>query len=359
MIKIDFKMVAATMAMAVVFSDAHAQDLTEYSDTLVSVSSNAGYVPMTQEEIMFSVRVPEKSGLSDEVASLLENKVVQVLGRCGAGASGSRDVFVVEPMLILNNHKKSEGLVRNVNSITGELSLTAKHRYSDAVLYNVAVPLNAVANGSGVDAMSLLAKSIRPSDAAYVRFVRNARKNAFEYGLAHPEIYEIPELPAETEKEEAPVKPEAPVEPAAPAAPEAPVAPAAPVQTAPSAPVSAPVSKGEAQMYVSDPTWKVEFTGCQYDPISRSIRIGLRITNLEHKQRDYVMTRLQMAMDAEGNKYRDLTVSEYNHSFPYDVPILVYGYIKDVYSNPGDIPFIQFLINSAKVELRNVVVTQQ
>lgn len=313
-----------------------------------ALSSDAPYMPESEEDIMFSVRMPEKSGLSDEVASILENKIVQVLGRCGAGAAGSRDVFVVEPFLTLNDHKKSEGLIRNVNSISGELSLTARHRYSDAVFFNVSVPLNAAAKGSGVDAMQSLAKAIHPTDAAYVRFVKNARKNAFEFGLNHPEIYDIPE---DIKTEEAP---SAPVE-------------AIPQETSPEPstpspdvkPVSKPLDKSNVEIYVSDPSWKVEFTGCDYDATSRTISFGLRITNMEHKQRDYVLTRLEMAMDPEGGKYTNLAVSEYRHTFPYNVPIMLNCYIKDVFSNPKEVPFIQVLIDNAKVELRNVIVMDQ
>lgn len=312
------------------------------------ISSDLPYIPVSEEDIMFSVRLPEKSDLSDEVTSILENKIVQVLGRCGAGAAGSRDVFVVEPFLTLNDHKKSEGLIRNVNSISGELSLTARHRYSDAVFFNVSVPLNAAEKGSGGDAMKSLAKAIRPADAAYVRFVKNARKNAFEFGLNHPEIYDIPE---EIKTEEAPSDP----------------IDAIPQETSPELstpspdvkPVSRPLDKSNVEIYVSDPSWKVEFTGCDYDATSRTIRFGLRITNMEQKQRDYVLTRLEMAMDPEGGKYTNLAVSEYRHTFPYNVPIMLYCYIKDVFSNPHEVPFIQVLIDNAKVELRDVIVRDQ
>ena len=317
-----------------------------YSRELYSdITSNAPYIPVSEEDIMFSVRLPEKNGLTNEVASLLENKIVQVLGRCGAGAAGSHDVFVVEPFLTLNDHKKSEGLVRNVNSISGELSLTARHSYSDAVFYSVTVPLNAAANGSGVDAIKLLAKAIRPTDAVYVRFVKNARKNAFEFGLNHPEIYDIPEGGKAEET------PSAPLDATPQETIQKPSTPSPDVK-----PVSKPLEKTDAEIYVSDPTWKVEFTGCEYDATSRTILFGLRITNLEQKQRDYVLTKLEMAMDSEGGKYRDLSVSEYRHSFPYNVPIMLYCYIKGVFSNPHELPFIQILVDNAKVEIRDVIV---
>lgn len=155
-------------------------------------------IPESPEEIMFGVRLPKKLEGSEEGKSLLKNRVEQILGRCGAGAGGDRDVFVIEPTINETNRNTSEGLVRNVSSLTGELSLTARHRYSDAVFYSAVVPLNAAVAERDLDPLLILAKAIKPTDAAYVRFVRNARKNAFDYGSIHPEIYEVPDAPADT-----------------------------------------------------------------------------------------------------------------------------------------------------------------
>lgn len=348
--KMIFALAAALLSS---WGSVEAQDLTVYSDTLVAVSSEASFIPMSEEEVMFGVRLPEKSGLSDEVAALLENKVVQILGRTGAGASGNRDVFVIEPVVTLDGERKSEGLVRNVTSVNGELSLTARHRYSDAVFFNTVVPLNAAAKGSGADPLQLLVKAIRPADAAYVRSVKNARKNAFEFGLIHPEIYEVPDLPD--------VPKDAGNDEGATPLAETPL-PAdslpSPAQPAPSAPVVKPQSDADAQVFVSSPSWKVQFAGCEYDAATRTIRFGLRITNMEQTLKNYVLTRVEMALDADGGKYRNIGIDDYRHDFPYDIPVMVYGYIKDVYSNPGEVPFVQVTLDNKRIEIRNMIVRE-
>lgn len=330
-----------------------AQDLTVYSDTLVAVSSEASFIPMSEEEVMFAVRLPEKSGLSDEVATLLENKVVQILGRTGAGASGNRDVFVIEPVVTLDGERKSEGLIRNVTSVNGELSLTARHRYSDAVFFNTVVPLNAAAKGSGADPLKLLVKAIRPADAAYVRFVKNARKNAFEFGLIHPEIYEVPDLP-DVPKDAGNDDGAAPLVETPLPADSVPY----PAQSAPSAPIMKPQSDADVKVYVSSPSWRVQFAGCEYDAATRTIRFGLRITNLEQTLKDHVYTRIEMALDADGGKYRNFGIDDYHHDFPFDIPVMVYGYIKDVYSNPREVPFVQVSLGNQRIELRNMIVRE-
>ncbi|MDE6290278.1 MAG: hypothetical protein K2M16_01980 [Muribaculaceae bacterium] len=341
---------ALAVALSASWVSAGAQDLTVYSDTLVAVSSEASYIPMSEEEIMFAVRLPEKSGLSDEVAGLLENKVVQILGRCGAGASGNRDVFVIEPVVTLDGERKSEGLIRNVTSVNGELSLTARHRYSDAVFFNTVVPLNAAAKGSGSDPFKLLVKAIRPADAAYVRFIKNARKNAFEFGLIHPEIYEIPEAAESKKDDEIPMPQDAALP-----------SDSIPSIAAPSAaplPVMQPQAGADAEVYVSSPSWKVQFAGCEYDAATRTIRFSLRVTNMEQTLKDGVYTRIEMALDADGGKYRNLGIDDYHHDFPYDVPVMVHGYIKDVYSNPREVPFVQVSLGNQRIELRNMIVRE-
>lgn len=343
-------MLALATVLSSSWASVEAQDLTVYSDTLVAVSSEAPYIPMSEEEVMFAVRLPEKSGLSDEVAGLLENKVVQILGRCGAGASGNRDVFVVEPVVTLDGERKSEGLIRNVTSVNGELSLTARHRYSDAVFFNTVVPLNAAAKGSGADPLKLLVKAIRPADAAYVRFVKNARKNAFEFGLIHPEIYEVPEVAEGKKDEELPPVPD-----------NALPADSVPSSAAPSsspAAVVQPQAGADAEVYVSSPSWKVQFAGCEYDAATRTIRFALRITNLEQTLKDGVYTRIEMALDADGGKYRNLGIDDYHHDFPFDIPVTVSGYIKDVYSNPREVPFVQVSLGNQRIELRNMIVRE-
>lgn len=316
-------------------------------------------IPQSADEIMFGVRLPEKFEGSEESKSKLKTKVEQILGRNGAGAGGQRDVFIVEPVLTETDRSTSEGLVRNVASISGELSLTARHRYSDAVFYSAAVPLNVSVTGVDADAMLLLAQAIKPTDAAYVRFVRNARKHAFDYGAIHPEIYEVPDVAPDTVVMLVPVAivaPAVPTAPAAPADPSAPAAPAAPVvvaaPTAPAAP--------QCEFTYSRPGWEMELKSCEYDKSTRMIHFVLKvICRNRNNDMNNTYTSINRAIAADGQKYEKFYVDNLHHDFPYDVPVIVQGYIQNVYSNPGTVPFIEMSFGNTKVEIRNLTVSDQ
>lgn len=324
-----------------------AQNITVYSDTLAPVFAEASFIPESEEDVMFAVRLPDKNGLSDEVAELLNNKVVQILGRCNAGASGKQDVFVIEPVVTLDGERKSEGLVRNVTSVNGELSLTARHRYSDAIFYNTVVPLNAAVKGSNANSMQLLVKAIRPADAAYVRFIKNARKNAFEFGLLHPEIYEIPEQ-QDKKADDVPSLPGDTV-----------AAEDSPLSVIPtSSPVAQPSDGSLGEIYLSQPGLKVALANCVYDAATRSINIQLRVTNTDPGAKGDNWTEIRKAMDANGGSYQRFTVDDRYHSFPYDVPVAVNCSINDVYSNPMKVPYVEIQLGKTMVEIRNMIVKE-
>lgn len=296
--------------------------------------------PADESEIMFGVRLPKKNKLSAETGKMLENKVVQILGRCGAGASGNRDVFVVEPVVNVTSEQTTEGLVRNVTAVEGELSLTARHRYTDAVFYNTTVPLNAAAkNGNDDDVAKLLVKSIKPTDAAYVRFVRNARKNAFAYGQTHPEIYEVPDQP-DTVLLILPVLITPPDDP----------------KPADDTPEPKSDTPQECEIYFSRPGWSAQLKDCVYDSSTRCIVFDLSITNTQRTQRNNVYTCIARAIATDGGKYTEFFIDDYYHDYPYAIPVNFQLYIRGVYSNPGKVPFVEIRIGDCNVELRNVIV---
>lgn len=311
-------------------------------------------IPETAEEIMFGVRLPEKLTGSEEGKTKLKNKIEQILGRCGAGAGGSGGVFIIEPVINETDRSTSEGLVRNVSSISGELSLTARHRYSDAIFYSAAVPLNAVATGKDVDPLLLLVKAIKPTDAAYVRFVRNARKHAFDYGVTHPEIYDVPDAAPDTVVVLLPVA----VVPAAPAAPAAPApAPVASTPAAPEAPAAAvPQPAQQCEFYFSRTGWEVALKSCEYDPSTRAIHFVLSVTCKIRDNMNNTYTAITRAIASDGLKYDKFGIDDYHHDFPYGVPVIVQGSIKDVYSNPGSVPFIEMRLGNTDMEIRNLTV---
>ena len=301
--------------------------------------------------IMFGVKMPEPTQWSEEASGLLKSKVEQILGRCGAGAAGERDVFVVEPTVNVGETARTEGLVQNVATLSGELVLAAKNRYDGSVYYSTTVPLKVASKGSDSEAVTSLVRSIKPGDAAYVRFVRNARKKVAAYAAAHPEVFEIPDVPAPAPSPVViVVVPEAAPQPAAePAQASTPVA-APPVAESP-APAAAP-----ADIYFSEPGWEASVKSCTYDASTRSIHLVMGFKSTARGDRSNLYTTIRNAIDAEGANYHNFVVDEFYHNYPYGVPVTVNFYIRDVYANPGVVPFIEIGIGNCRVELRNISV---
>ncbi len=298
------------------------------------------------EDIMFGVKLPSGTTLSAEASKLLKSKVEQILGRCNAGAAGDRDVFVVEPTVNVGEEVRSEGLVQNVATLSGDLVLAAKNRYDGAVYYSVTVPLKAAGKGSADMEMALV-RSIKPTDAVYVRFVRNARKNVAAYVAQHPEVLVIPDQP----------EPEQPVivvvVPDRTPAPEPAVAPAV---DEPVAPTPAPVVDTAPEIFCSEPGWQVTVKGCRYDATTRTICFALGIKSTARADRGNLYTVIRSAIDTEGRNYDDFVVDQFYHNYPYEVPVTVNFGIRGVYSNPGTVPFVEVSVGSCKVELRNLSV---
>ena len=301
------------------------------------------------QDIMFGVKLPEKTTLSQASSDLLRSKVEQILGRCNAGAAGDRDVFVVEPTVNVGDENRTEGLVQNVASLSGELVLAAKNRYDGSVYYTTTVPLKVAAKGTSAEMETALVRSIKPSDAVYVRFVRNARRNIAQYIALHPEVLIIPDAP------EPPVivvvmPGESPAPDAAPAAAEP--ASQEPVAESPASP-AAPAP----EIYCSEHGWNVTLKSCVYDATTRSILFTLVIKNMAPQaDRRNLYTCVRSAIAADGTNYHDFLIDEFYHDYPYDIPVTVTFGIKNVYSNPGKVPFVETSVGNCKIEIRNLSV---
>lgn len=340
------KIAVAFVSLLIGVGVAMALDVVDMPADTVDATQQKIRIPESPEEIMFGVRLPADAGGSDDSKSLIENKIVQILGRCGAGAAGNLDVFVVEPVITELDRASSEGLVRNVSSISGELTLTARHRYSDAVFYSSTVPLNAVTKSTDADALSLLAKAIKPTDATYVRFVRNARKHAFDYGAIHPEIYVIPDIPDVVPDTVVVLVPGAAVPDNTPDVPKGPADDG----------VSMSPSAQHCEFYYSRPGWEAVLKSCEYDKSTRMIHFVLSVTAKIRGDLNYTYTDITRAIASDGQKYESFGIDDLHHDFPYDVPVIVQGYIKNVYSNPHTVPFIEMKFGNMELEMRNITV---
>lgn len=321
---------------------------------------------LTEEDVMFGITV-NPTGLSEANAGLLTMKMEQILGRCNAAAAGNDSFFIVEPKMSMGETLQSEGLVQNVASMTGELVLSAKNRYNDAIYHTATIPLKAVAKGDSNDECNMLVKSIKPSDAAYVRFVRNARKNIVKYVADHPEEFvrpakeepqpvqpepTVPEIDNQPEPAPAPIpvaKPEpAPVPAPAPAPAPAPVP--APV------PESKPQAAEQPQITISEPGWNIAVKGCEFDATSRLITLTLSITNTLDSNRFWEYTAINNVIKPDGTSFRQFGYDQSHRDYPRDIPVTVRLYIKDVYSNPGKLSYVDIRMDRAQVEIRNLPV---
>lgn len=299
---------------------------------------------------MFSVGMPGQSRLSEDAAELLSSKVSQILGRCNAGASGDNGPFIIEPTLTVGDKRQSEGMVQNVTVLSGELTLAAKQRYSGQQFHSATFPISTTLKGDIPDEEKTLAKAIKTSDAAFVRFIRNARKNILDYGMKHPEIWDVPDASPETvrdtayvpivilvEKENTPQPAQNPGQ-----------------QPKPQSPANNPPSVKD--IFVSAPNWNVMISESEYMPASRQIHIKMTVLNSNKQNYDRLYTRISKAIDTEGETYKTYKIDNSTRDYPYDVPVTMNFYIDDVYSNPGMIPFLEISIGNIRIEIRNLSV---
>lgn len=136
-------------------------------------------------EVNFSVLpIMVDDEVSEETAKVIFRKTEQILTRNSAAAAGEADVFAVESKLTVNGESKSSGLVRDITSISGELTLIALNKVDNTRFYSVTVPLKTAVTGSKDPVLSL-AGSIKPTDAVYTRFVRISREKIAGYYSEH------------------------------------------------------------------------------------------------------------------------------------------------------------------------------
>lgn len=135
---------------------------------------------MAAQDIHFIAGTPVQQGLSRKNAEALKSKVERILARNNAGTTSDSNVYVIQPELILGETKRTEGLVRNVTLVTGELSLTARNRQDGSIYATVTMEVQGDTNQSEEQAIADLISQIKVTDRAFVRFIRTARKRIAE-----------------------------------------------------------------------------------------------------------------------------------------------------------------------------------
>lgn len=129
-----------------------------------------------QNTINFAAGTPAQKGLSRENAEALRLKVEQILARNNAGTTSADAPYTVQPELVRGETARTEGLLRDVTLVTGELSLTARNSRDGSVYATLVVELKGDATGSEEQAVASLIAGIKVTDRAFVRFIRTARK---------------------------------------------------------------------------------------------------------------------------------------------------------------------------------------
>lgn len=356
-----------------------------------------------QDNIQFGVgKVDNGSKMSDQVKELLITKVSQILNRNSAAAGGDFGAFVVTPILTLGDENTTSGLARNFSVVTGELTLTAMNRDDKSEYYSVTVPLKANNRNTSDDALMALAKSIKPSDAVYVRFIRTARENisksfekdceevvsrakaiyasgrledAISLLMAIPpssscneDVLELLEglgaLKARREKEAADKEEArrsgegATINPNEGVRKDKPIdgAPSAEandsVNTAPGAKV--PASQSDMRVYISDPAWEMKVDSFEWAEINRNVVCNLKVRNTR-KDVNNVYVRATGAITGDGDQHDDIDAAKVYNDFPEDVWIKLQFFIHDMKSNPGNLARFKFKINNDIVfEISNV-----
>ena len=344
--------------------------------------------------------VRAEGDISVEAAKVIFRKTEQILTRNSAGAAGAADVFAVEAKLTVTDKAQSSGLVRQINSVSGELQLVALNKVDNAKYYSVTVPLEAVVKDGGESAAVLaLANSIKPTDAVFTRFVRVARDKVEEYysdhcseiigranniGLSgqyataliyltgmpasapcHEEALELiaalrakidSDIAAREEKEKSEkTKDDTDSDT------DSDTQEKDKGDDSGSSP-SSDGAKGDLadDIFVESPNWNFRLEEAAYLPTSRKIKITAFVTYIGKKSLsgDCALG-FRKAIDADGESYDTCYVyGDKYRTFPDDVPVKIEFYIDNVKKNPGKLSFVGFSVDYKKIEIRNLKISE-
>lgn len=354
-----------------------------------------------QENIHFVAGTPTQEGMSRKNRDALKLKVEKIIARNNAGAVSLYSAFIIQPELILGETKKTEGLLREVTLVTGELSLTARNKYDGSLYGTVVLELQGDATGGKDEAIASLIAGIKVTDPAFVRFIRTTRKRiADSYRQNCPIIIKkaralmeagqlneamnylsvVPEtVPCYDEalallKEIRPLVPQEPPVVSEPVAVDPVVAEPAP-DVVP-APVEEPVMlpdtlvvtpekapQPECKIAVSCNDLAFELVACEGNSAAEGIRLHVRFTSTEGARNNAVI-RMVSAIDPDGATFTDFVQVEtkgctswvYGNKMPKDVKIGKVFEIRGVRTPCATLSYVEILVDNCKVIIRNLPV---
>lgn len=126
--------------------------------------------------IQFRILPVESKVLTPETAEKMEATIRKGLGRSEAVTDSPDALYGVRPCLLIDDIRQTEGLVREISTVSGDLTLEAVNLKDGTVYHTVTIPLKTSAAGGEAKAVDRLASSLKPTDTAFVRFVRLARE---------------------------------------------------------------------------------------------------------------------------------------------------------------------------------------
>lgn len=358
------------------------------TENVDGISASAEEQQKALEDVQFDVLppvVPAPLVGDMDLHNQITNKVVQILTRLSAGAAGKADVFVIQPVLEIDDVKSTSGTVRTVNVASGSLTLIAMNKVDGATYHTVTVPLESVTKGMDAAVASSLVKGIRPNEPVFSRFVRTARKHIADYYTTHcSEILQraaslraagdyataavyllgvpgsapcaseasamIGEMRREvSQPEAAPARQEATDENVV----ETPQEHDSPAQTAPKIPATT-----KPDIYVSNHFWKCEVVAAKYLPANREVVVQVRLVT-EEAGHDDVCVLISDVIDSHGVALGKGSVTGGNwKKFPQGVDRIVEMVFPNIYSNPQTLSYYEFRVGNVKIEIKNLTISE-
>lgn len=357
-----------------------------------------GLQAAAQEHIQFGVgEVKATSEISDEAKNVLKSKLSQILNRNSAASGGSYGVFEVSSTIDVGDTKSTAGLVKNVVELEGSVTLTAKNTWDNAEYYSVTVPLNTVQSGDIKDPGLLLARSVKVTDPAYVRFIKKARENisraldqdceltveraqtfitagyeqhALAILLALPPGNSCSDLShelvaairaqqdAKVQKEEDKEK-ELRDEKMRLAEMKIKNNQDDDTDIDLDSTVEDFISDQKPEIYCSDPGWKLQVLSCQWVPENRRVTVELKVETKNSNTSSYYFE-VQNAIADNGDSYgwNSFATSSSNVTVPENVPVKCRFDIK-CSENPKKFSFVKLRIGPATFEIKNLKVASK
>ncbi len=371
----------------------------------VIIAMSASVVSVAQENaVRFNVLPLEGDGMTANVASTIQRKLVSAFDRSKASTESPYNVFAVKVQYDITKANESEGLVRNVASVDVDMTLSAVNLVDEEIYYTTTIPLSATDKGGTDAALKKIANSIKVNDPVYVRFIRNARKRITDYyaencgvviekarrlvqlkqfneaasylSAISPEVacYDdaavlvgeiVPYLPNPEgiapdtviidRVVEVPTTPDTVVVDRVVEVPVAQPEPQAPVAPAPVAPTIE-----RPNIIIDDNLFDFDVVDCEGDLSRQSIVITVVMKNRNKNANEgWVSVVFFNAIDEEGNELKKLAYRDGSDQYirlPYNVERRTYFSISNVYDRFSKLSYAEFRINGIKVKVSNLTI---